>query len=164
MGHKGAHMGRDGRRNRLIIWLAGAGYLVALALIAAWPSPVDAPVNAQLMAFFDALHRRGVPQIIGYNLLEFGANVVLFIPCGLLLAHLLRSWVPAVLLGAGLAVAIEAGQWLVLPGRHADARDIIANSAGALFGALLWLLLRTLHRRRSTARSRTEYARRARRS
>ena len=99
MGHKGAYMGRDGRRNRLIIWLAAAGYLVALALIAAWPSPVDAPVNAQLMAFFDALHRRGVPQIIGYNLLEFAANVVLFIPCGLLLAHLLRSWVPAVLLG-----------------------------------------------------------------
>ncbi|MEU3331125.1 VanZ family protein [Glutamicibacter creatinolyticus] len=66
--------------------------------------------------------------------------------------------------GRGLTVAIEAGQWLVLPGRHADARDIIANSAGALFGALLWLLLRTLRRRRAAARARTEHARRARRS
>ena len=72
------------------------------------------------------------------------ANVVLFVPLGAAGALLVRrhaAWV-VIALGA-LSLAIEVLQ-ARLPGRTPSYRDVVANSVGALAGALLVLLLGAL--------------------
>jgi VanZ family protein len=68
---------------------------------------------------------------------EFVANILLFVPLGLLLrlAAPRGGWVGATVIGAVVSVAIEVLQ--VWTPRVSDPRDIVANTLGALAGALL---------------------------
>jgi hypothetical protein len=82
--------------------------------------------------------------------IEFGANIVLFLPLGFLLTALWRrQWI-----GFVVALVVSAGAeiaQLALPARTAAPRDVLANVSGALIGgAIAWLLL---HRRRPRSRS-----------
>ena len=122
-------------------------YLAALLAIAFWPTPVDAGARGTLASVLDWLHARGVPQAVNYGVIEFGANIVLFIPLGLLLGHWLSSRWVALIAAVGTSVVIEAGQWLLLPERVPSWTDVLANSCGALLGLLLWSLF-SRHRRR----------------
>lgn len=72
---------------------------------------------------------------------EFIANILLFVPVGLLLRLALPrlTWVGAVLLGGAVSVAIEVLQ--TLGPRVSDPRDVVANSIGALIGAVVAALL-----------------------
>lgn len=72
---------------------------------------------------------------------EFVANVVLFVPLGLLLRLALprATWVGAVLLGGAVSVAIEILQ--MATSRISDPRDVVANTLGAVIGALLGAIL-----------------------
>lgn len=78
-----------------------------------------------------------------------------FIPVGLLIV-LARTPpvrpVPAALLAAGFAVALAAGKFL-FDGRHAEATDLVAQTAGALLGA--WLAWQWAHRRGAFLRGRS---------
>jgi Glycopeptide antibiotics resistance protein len=69
--------------------------------------------------------------------LEFGANVVLFVPLGMLVRLALprATWVGSFVLAAGVSGVIEVVQ-LVTP-RVADPRDLVANAVGSLVGALV---------------------------
>lgn len=69
--------------------------------------------------------------------IEFVANVALFVPLGLLLRLGLprATWLGAAVIGGAVSVAIEALQ--VLGPRVSDPRDVVANSVGALTGALI---------------------------
>jgi len=70
--------------------------------------------------------------------LEFLANIALFIPFGLLLAlgwSRLKTWHLAVL-GLVTSGAIEFVQ-LFLPTRFSTVSDLVANTAGAVVGCLL---------------------------
>ena len=81
------------------------------------------------------------------------ANVVLFVPlgaAGALLARRYAAWV-VIALGA-LSLAIEVVQ-ARLPGRTPSYRDVVANSVGALAGAVLVLLLGALWSLRRSRRS-----------
>jgi len=68
---------------------------------------------------------------------EFIANILLFVPLGLLLRLALprATWAGAVLLGGAVSVAIEVLQ--VLGPRVSDPRDVVANTLGALIGAVV---------------------------
>ena len=122
------------RRRAGILFLV---YVVALAFIAFWPSPVDAnSAGSALRSGLRWLHEHGVPEWLNYNLVEAGANVVLFLPFGFLGAlslgpHL--TWLAAVG-GVGASVAIELGQHLLLTDRYATLQDVLANSLGAALG------------------------------
>lgn len=109
-------------------------YGVSLAVIAFWPTPVDQGAGPLLRAL-----ARAVPWLT-YDVVEFTANILLFVPLGVLLAVLLggaRVFVVPIAVAASLA--IEAGQAVLLPGRTATMRDVVANAAGALVGlALVW--------------------------
>jgi hypothetical protein len=123
----------------------GVPYLIALAAIAFWPTPVDAGMRGELDRITAWFARHGLPMI-DYAFLEAGANVLLFVPLGLLLALLLPrrlAWV-AVLVGLAASSLIELGQLLLLSARYATAQDVVMNTAGAAAGALLGVLLRTL--------------------
>lgn len=72
---------------------------------------------------------------------EFVANILLFVPLGLLLRLAIPrgTWLGATLLGGVASVAIEVLQ--VWTPRVSDPRDIVANTLGTLAGALLGSML-----------------------
>lgn len=79
----------------------------------------------------------------GDGWIELGANILMFVPLGLLLTLLLRRHWQGVVLALALSVAAELGQ-LVIPSRQASLRDVAANLLGAMIGAALawWLVVR----------------------
>ena len=116
--------------------LLGA-YLVVAALIAFWPTPVDAGAGPWLSRLLGELHSHGLPGWITYDLLEFVANVIFFIPLTILLTLLFgRSrWWFAVLVAVAASMVIEVGQMLFIAARFATLQDVAANALGALIGA-----------------------------
>jgi VanZ family protein len=141
------------RRRALSVALAGA-YLLALALIALWPSHVDEDLDivgsgpARLM-----IEHLNLSASQAYDSIEFAANVLLFVPLGVLTLTALprQRWVRGVALAAAASIAIELAQTIALPERTASWRDIIANSTGGAIGVLTVAIWRAATRRRATA-------------
>lgn len=125
-----------GRSRRVVVVLL-ALWGVVLVRLTLWPqlsTPDQEDLVLRAVAWLGA---RGVP--ITYLGLEAVANVVLFVPFGLLVGLLMaaRRWlvVPAGLL---LSSLIETGQRLFLPDRVPSVQDVILNTLGACVG---WLVL-----------------------
>jgi glycopeptide antibiotics resistance protein len=118
-------------------------YLVALAFIAFGPVPVDRDAHDALLALIDWLQVHGAPGWVRYSLVEFLANIVLFVPVGLFVMIMtgVRGWWLAVLVGFAASCTIELGQLIFLPDRVATLSDVIANTLGAAVGAVLGLLV-----------------------
>ena len=78
----------------------------------------------------------------GY-LSEMAFNVALFIPVGILAALLIprRRWLLALLAGLAFTTVIELIQ-VPEPHRISDPRDLVMNTAGAVFGVVLVLAAR----------------------
>lgn len=133
----------SGPRHALIAALA-IGYGAFLAFVVFWPSPIDQPVEGLLDRAIAELHERGVPAFVDYGFLESFANVLLFVPVGLLFGLMvpLRWWPIALLLGPALSAAIELAQRSLLEARYATLEDVIANSIGATVGVFLAVVLR----------------------
>ncbi len=126
-------------------------FLVIVALITLTPGPPDPDGQRELVRWLAQAHRGGLPLWISYDLIEFSANIVMFLPLGLFGALALpsgRRWL-AMPIGMLLSVGIESAQAAGLPGRFASVSDVIANSSGAIVGYLLaCLVLRLLRRPR----------------
>ncbi|MFT4307662.1 MAG: VanZ family protein [Microbacterium sp.] len=119
-------------------------YALVLAAIAVWPTPVDGDAGP-LLAFL----RRVVPALT-YARVEFGANILLFVPFGILLALILRRSRYLVLpIAFVTTVAIESVQGIVLALRTASVLDVVANTVGACVGLLLVAGFETCRVRRS---------------
>lgn len=118
------------------------GLVVILATM--WPTPLDQGFASSINRLLAVLHRNGVPEWFGYSKLEFTANVFMFIPLGFLVSMLLpvRVWWLALLICPGLSVAIELTQAFALSARFATVSDVMANSIGALVGAVFAVLIR----------------------
>lgn len=137
------------RRRRRLLAVLFVLYIGVLALIAFWPTPVDAGSGDTLRTVLAALHRHGVPGIVNYTFVEATANVALFFPFGVLAAAYLSEgtmWLAAVV-GAALSAAIEVGQYVFLPARYATIHDVIANALGAALGTVLVYAVRNRRRR-----------------
>ena len=107
-----------------------AAYVIGLAVIAFSPTSIGDGSD-----FGDELRLLGLGWV-SYEQLESAANVILFIPFGLLITFIAgarRWWIVAIGLGLA-AAAIEVGQALFLPGRIATIDDVLANTAGGLIG------------------------------
>jgi VanZ family protein len=108
-------------------------YAAALAAITLGTSPEPA-----LQWTTDTLQRLDMLRDVSENAVERGANVLLFVPAGLLLcAALPRTpralvWTLCVLASAGAELA-----QLVLPGRQTTVVDVVMNATGAALGILL---------------------------
>ncbi|MDT0185720.1 VanZ family protein [Microbacterium oleivorans] len=129
------------RRPASVPLMVLGGYVVALAVIAFWPTPVDAGVAPLL----EALSRR-LPAL-SYPRVEFAANVGLFVPFGVLLPMILRSRELVLPIAIVATVAIECGQAAFLTERFPSVLDIIANTTGACVGMLGLELWRRIRRR-----------------
>lgn len=137
---------------RVARW-ALAVYLVLLALIALWRTPVDRGAHGSITRVLGWLHAHGMPGWLDYPLVEFSANIALFLPVGLLGVVLLgRSrWWLTILAGAATSALIELSQLVFLPARVATAADVVANTAGAALGAALGVALLAAIAARSSA-------------
>lgn len=113
-------------------------YVLALGVIAL--SPVSPIRGLDLSQQLDSL---GLGWVT-YTQLESFANVMLFVPFGLLIALLVpTSWWWLVVLGLiTVAGGIELGQALFLPGRVPSLDDVIANSTGGVAGVLIAAVIR----------------------
>ena len=132
-------------------------YFAALAGILFWPSPVDRPIDGALMQLIQWLHNHGLPPwFITYRKVEFAANILLFVPFGIIVtlrAHR-RFWWMSVVVAAVVSGAVELAQAIFLPERVPAWSDIVANTSGAFIGALLVLALWSISRRRALAQAR----------
>jgi len=115
-------------------------YLGFVALVTLTPSTGDghSPMwyVMRVLQHIDARTPVTEPQ------LELVANVVLFVPLGLLGVGLLGRgrWGWVVVAGLVLTCSIELAQHQI-PGRVPDLRDVAANTAGACAGACVALLV-----------------------
>ncbi|WP_394160205.1 VanZ family protein [Galactobacter valiniphilus] len=115
---------------------------VVIGLITLGPQPGDPNQPGGLQELFTRWHGAGLPAWIDLPLLEFCANIALFVPVGAVAASWLRSWGAAVFAGAAVTSFIECFQGLFLPDRVADPRDLLSNTLGAALGAAALLALR----------------------
>jgi glycopeptide antibiotics resistance protein len=144
------------RRLRTLEWIAVAAVLAVILVIVLWPTPVDRPYDSALTAALTWLHARGVPGWVDYSFVQNGANVVMFIPLGALIASVsMRSlWWASGVLGLALSLCIEFAQYTWLPERTASAGDLMANTGGALVGGSVVAVIRTIRSRRGLAAAR----------
>lgn len=118
-------------------------YAATVATVAFWPTPVDRPVSGVLRRVLSRLHEHGVPSWFDYSVVEFSANVAMFVPLGFLLAALFDRrlmWVAVVVAGL-VSASIEITQWELLPARYPTVSDVVANTMGATIGVLLFAVL-----------------------
>jgi VanZ family protein len=81
--------------------------------------------------------KAGLPEFF-FVAVEFVANVVMFVPFGVLvwLAFARPRWWVVVLLGLATTVTIELVQ-STMPSRYSTVSDVVANTLGAAAGVLL---------------------------
>jgi glycopeptide antibiotics resistance protein len=113
---------------RRILAIALAVYLLFVGWVTLNPAPPDPAGNGFVLWLLRVLP-------ISYDALEFTANVGMFVPIGVLVAMLSRHWWIALVVGVALTCGIEFTQQF-LPARFPSVSDLVANSSGALVGAL----------------------------
>lgn len=111
-------------------------FSIAVLLITWLPADEAGKVTGIVATLARSVASWGVPFDIAYPVWEFAANVGLFVPLGVLLAH---AWqrVPAWVLiaaGSGFSVVIELVQ-LAIPSRFSTISDVVANTLGTAIGA-----------------------------
>lgn len=131
-------------RRRAVLPALTVVYLAAVAWITLNPTPGDPNGNPVLRTLLRIVS--GIPGLgwVDYDVAEFSANILLFVPLGVLFTVLLGRWRWWLTLAIGLAatLTIEFVQ-LFLPARFTDARDLLANTLGTLAGiALVFLFTR----------------------
>ena len=136
--------------SRRVVTTALAVYLALVARLTLWPAPAPSSTFDLVRAVLDWLSGVGVP--LTYAGLESGANVVMFVPFGVLVGLLVRrSWL-VVGLGFALSAGIELAQLLFLPSRVPTVQDVVLNTLGAVLGLLgLRLVQSIVARREATA-------------
>lgn len=122
--------------------LITGGYLLLVGWVTLTPGSIAVADQDRFVRLLYRLHDLGHLEWLTYDRLEFGANIVMFVPIGMFLVLLLgsRQWWLALLLSGALTLFIETAQ-RGIPGRVSDPRDLLANTTGAVIGIVLALIL-----------------------
>ena len=125
-----------------VLSLVTLAYLAFVGWVTLGPQPLDSGNNGLLLRALGVFSRHDATDWITYGRVEFGANIVMFIPIGVFLLLLFgrRLWWLAIALAVVLTGSIEFTQQF-LPTRYPDVRDLIANGSGAVLGVVLGLIL-----------------------
>jgi len=122
----------------LLLRIVFAVYLVAVGFIVWSPAPDAGQFTGIVAIAARWLEALGLPFEPSYIVLEILANVALFVPFGILAMtafRWMRVW-SATAAGLSTSLLIEGVQ-LFLPTRYSTVSDLIANTLGALIGALI---------------------------
>lgn len=141
-------MRKHRRMLRRVLPVVTAVYLLLVAWITLNPAPADPHRNPLLEGLLASFAATPLLAWIDYDVVEFTANILLFVPMGLLFAVLLGRWRwwLAFAIGAAATLTIEFVQ-LFLPARVSDPRDLLANTLGTLVGIAIVAGARALVRR-----------------
>jgi hypothetical protein len=127
----------DAHAHRRTARVALAAYAAFLAFVLLNPS---ADVPSSSVAWLTELAvRLGLPEVlVGPGRVEFVANVLILVPLSFLGSVLLprldwRTWTAY---GFVLSGTVELVQAVFLPARSATFADVVANTSGALVGAV----------------------------
>ncbi|WP_295833134.1 VanZ family protein [uncultured Microbacterium sp.] len=129
------------KRRRAGLVAVSCVYAVAVWWMTLRPSIYDAEVGGILRRLLDALQQSPATAWITFDVVESPANVVMFVPLGLLVIAWRGRWWHGILLGLTVSCAIEITQLVFLPTRVADVGDVVANTLGATLGVLLGRVL-----------------------
>ena len=133
---------------RRLLAASVALYAAALAVVLFWPVHVDG--RGGLFRFdpvLDLLGRFSIPAWASYPFVEFAANAALFLPLGVLWSLAADRWpillriLTAGLLAAAISIGAELVQGAFMADRTMDPRDVVANTLGALIGAIAAVLV-----------------------
>jgi glycopeptide antibiotics resistance protein len=131
-----------------VLSVATFAYLAVVGWLTLTPQPEDKHDGLlwRIALFFES---HASTEWITFNLLEFAANVAMFLPIGVFFVLLLgrRQWWLAIALAVVLTLAIEFAQQYI-PNRVSDPRDLLSNSAGAVVGVVAALVLTARKARR----------------
>ncbi len=132
--------------SRWVARVALGGYAVFVLWVTLMPRLEDVGAASLAWRLLAVVHGWGVPAWFDYAMLEFMANVAMFVPIGMFGVAILprHRWWLAIVTAFFFSCAIELAQLWWLPDRVADGRDVLANSLGAALGAGLALGLRAL--------------------
>lgn len=135
-------------RRHPILSVLTFGYLGVVAWLTLSPQ-AESQQEGWLWRLALLFDRHAATEWITFNLLEFVANVLLFLPFGVFFVLLFGRgrWWLAILLGVAMTVGIEFAQQFI-PNRVSDPRDILSNSIGTVVGTVLALLLTASKARR----------------
>ncbi|MCU1418529.1 MAG: hypothetical protein JWP32_2703 [Schumannella sp.] len=139
------------RRRIVILACVGVAVLAGVLVVGYLPSRVDGGLEPTVRRVLAWLQGLGAPPWVDYDFADFVGNVAFFVPIGLIAALLLpwRWWWMAVPIAAALSGALELGQFLFLPQRYASWTDVVANTLGAILGALIAAAIRSVRMRRA---------------
>jgi glycopeptide antibiotics resistance protein len=146
------------RRHPVICPLTVA-YLLALAIVTLTPSTSGERVFSLLGRLVAGLQSYERAEWISYSGAEFVANILVFVPLGVLLVLLFgrRHWFAVVVAGLLASCWIELAQSIWLGDRAGDPRDIASNTIGTVVGVVCALLVTrsaaNRHRRIADART-----------
>ncbi|WP_285113421.1 VanZ family protein [Leifsonia sp. fls2-241-R2A-40a] len=132
-------------RRRVVLPALIVVYLAVVAYITLNPAPANPAGNPLLRSLLRALSQVPALAWVNYSVVEFTANILLFVPMGVLFTVLLGRWRWWLALGVGVVatLVIEFTQ-LFLPARVSDWRDLLANTLGTLIGiAIVFALPRS---------------------
>ncbi len=145
-------------RSHPVLSVVTFAYLGLVGWLTLGPQPLDDSADSLLWRLVAFLARHEQTAWIGYNTIEFTANILMFVPVGLFFLLLFgrRRWWLAVLFSAALTIAIETAQRF-LPERVSDPRDLLSNSIGGVIGVaaaliVTWPAARRAQRRRRDLR------------
>jgi glycopeptide antibiotics resistance protein len=129
-------------RHHPVLSVVTFNYLGVVAFITLGPQPLDDGTDSLVWRLLRLFSRFSATDWITYSMLEFWANVAMFVPVGLFFLLLLGRgrWWLAIVLGVILTCGIEFAQ-VFIPSRVSDPRDILANSTGALVGVVAALIV-----------------------
>ena len=116
-----------------------APYSIGVLLLTWLPAGDAGKVTGVVAVLAQVLAAGGVPFAAAYAVLEFAANIALFVPLGVLLPlawRRLPAWV-VVAVGCAASVMIELVQ-LTMPSRYSTISDVVANTLGTVVG--VWLV------------------------
>lgn len=82
------------------------------------------------------------PAMFIVTIVNFFGNLAMFVPIGLLPALLFRNatWKRSAIIGFGMSLFIEVAQYFIM--RNSAIDDVILNTAGAMCGYLIYLMLK----------------------
>ncbi|MFS0703549.1 VanZ family protein [Cellulomonas sp. 179-A 9B4 NHS] len=124
------------RVRRRVVIPALVVYLAVVAAVTMTPGRAHDGSLGVVRTVLAWLAERGVP--LGFELVEAVANVVMFVPFGVLVGLLLglRRWWAVLLLALATTVTIETVQ-RVLPDRFSTVQDVVMNTLGGAIGVAL---------------------------
>lgn len=122
-------------RRRPVLSAVTVVYLLVVGYITLTPHPVDTDSNRFVRDVIEAVHRFPLTSWVTYLGVEFTANIVMFVPMGLLFTLLLgvRRWWLALLIGVFATCLIEGIQSF-MPTRYSEVRDLVSNTLGTAVG------------------------------